>query len=59
MAHSLDTNSSINAIRRFVARRGQVEVIGSDNVTNLVRAEHELKEAIQGLDDAHIQDTLL
>ena len=35
-ADSLDTDSCINAIRRFVARRGQVQEVRSDNGTNLV-----------------------
>lgn len=59
VAHSLDTHSCINAVRRFIARRGQVKLIRSDNGTNLVRAERELREALQELDDVHIQDTFL
>ena len=42
VAHTLNTDSCINAIRRFVARRGTVETMTSDNGTNLVRAEREL-----------------
>lgn len=44
LAHSLNTDSCVNAIRRFIARRGTVKVMRSDNRTNLVRAERELKE---------------
>ena len=47
MAASLDTIAFINALRRFVARRGQVRVMRSDNGTNLVGGERELREAIQ------------
>ncbi|XP_026012642.1 uncharacterized protein LOC113014968 [Astatotilapia calliptera] len=36
VAHSLDTGSCINAIRRFICRRGQVKEIRSDNGTNFV-----------------------
>ena len=43
LACSLDTDSCINAIRRFVARRGPVKVIKSDKGTNLVGAERELR----------------
>ena len=43
---SLTTDSCINAIRRFLARRGPVEVIRSDNGTNLVGAEAELRREI-------------
>lgn len=42
VASSFDTDSCLNARRRFVARRGQVKVLRSDNGTNFVAAEHEL-----------------
>ena len=41
IASSLDTDSFINALRRFIARRGQVKVIYLDNGTHLVGAERE------------------
>ncbi|XP_062600652.1 uncharacterized protein LOC134262294 [Saccostrea cucullata] len=47
IAASLDTDSYINALRRFIARRGQVKKIRSDNGTNFVGAERELKKSIQ------------
>ncbi|KAI3364901.1 hypothetical protein L3Q82_001085 [Scortum barcoo] len=59
VAYSLDIHSCINAIRRFIARRGQVKLMRSDNGTNLVRAERELRDALKELDDVHIKDTLL
>ncbi len=34
VAYSLDTNSCINCIRRFMCRRGQVLHLRSDNGTN-------------------------
>jgi hypothetical protein len=43
VAATLDTDSFINALRRFIARRGQVNVIYLDNGTNLVGAEHYLE----------------
>jgi hypothetical protein len=46
IACSLDTDSCINAIRRFIARRGCVKIIYSDNGTNLVGAERELRREI-------------
>ena len=55
IAESLDTSSCINAIRRFVSRRGQVKEITSDNGTNLTGAERELRQAIQELDSQSIQ----
>lgn len=47
ISHSLDTDSCINALRRFVCRRGQVKEIRSDNGTNLVATEKELKQALK------------
>ena len=43
VAYSLDTGLCINAIRRFLSLRGSVETIRSDNGTNLVGAERELR----------------
>ena len=47
LAHSLDTDSCINALRRFIARRGKPETIRTDNGTNCVGSETELKKEIQ------------
>ncbi|XP_043969743.1 uncharacterized protein LOC122829340 isoform X2 [Gambusia affinis] len=58
IADSLDTDSCINAIRRFVCRRGQVTTMRSDNGTNFVAAERELREAIQQLDNERIERVL-
>ncbi|XP_055012690.1 uncharacterized protein LOC129409784 [Boleophthalmus pectinirostris] len=59
IAHSLDTDSCINAVRRFIARRGQVEVMRSDNGTNLVAAEHEICQAMKEWNQSQISDALL
>ena len=59
IAYSLDTDSCINAIRRFIARRGSVRSIRSDNGTNFVGAERELQEALQDLNDQRIHNSLL
>ena len=58
VASSLDTSSFINALRRFMARRGQVKELRSDNGTNFVGAERELKLAIEGWNLEQINDTL-
>ncbi len=58
IAHTLDTDSCVNAIRRFMCRRGQVSTISSDNGTNFVAAERELRDAIQQWNQNRIQDTL-
>lgn len=59
VAQTLNTDSCINAIRRFVARRGPIKVMRSDNGTNFVRAERELREDVQSLNNTQIQTTLL
>ena len=46
VAASLDTDSCINAIRRFIALRGKHVFIRSDNGTNLVGAQREMEEEI-------------
>ncbi|XP_043222567.1 uncharacterized protein LOC122381883 [Amphibalanus amphitrite] len=59
VANSLDTSSFINALRRFQARRGQVQYIRSDNGTNFVGAEHELREAVSNLNSEEVHNFLL
>ncbi|XP_072050041.1 uncharacterized protein [Amphiura filiformis] len=55
IAESLDTSSCINAIRRFIARRGPVKEITSDNGTNLVGANNEMRQALKELNEEDIQ----
>jgi len=57
-ANSLETDSFINALRRFIARRGPVCEIRSDQGTNIVGAERELKKALDELDHSAIQRNL-
>lgn len=59
MAYTLNTDSCINAIRRFLCRRGQVVQLRSDNGTNFVGAERELRKAVTELDHNKIQHALL
>ena len=54
VACSLETSSFIDALRRFMARRGKVELLQSDNGTNLVGACRELKEALNQLNDGRL-----
>ena len=46
VAHSLSTDSFIDALRRFFPRRGKVSHYYPDNGTNLVGGCRELREAI-------------
>ena len=57
-ANSLETDSILNALRRFIARRGPVREIRSDRGTNLMGAAKELKDAIKEMDDAKINEYL-
>ncbi|XP_074030342.1 uncharacterized protein [Leptinotarsa decemlineata] len=56
LAASLDTSSAILAIRRFMCRRGQPKEIITDNGTNFVGAERELKKWFQTLDQKKISE---
>lgn len=58
VASSLDTDSFISALRRFIARRGQVKLLRSDNGTNFVGAEREIKRAIQEWNTSQIENAL-
>nr|XP_033947601.1 uncharacterized protein LOC117452900 [Pseudochaenichthys georgianus] len=58
VAHTLDTDSCINALRRFMCRRGQVSLMRSDNGTNLVSADKELRAAMQQWNQANMQEAL-
>ncbi|XP_055923707.1 uncharacterized protein LOC129954075 [Eupeodes corollae] len=51
MVYSLNTSSCILAIRNFMARRGIPREFYSDNGTNFVGAERELREAIKEVDE--------
>ena len=59
VVHSMDTESFINALRRFISRRGRPEEIRSDNGGNFVKGERELREALQQWNQAQIHDYLL
>ena len=50
----LDADALIQAVRRFIARRGQVRSIRTDNGTNFIGAESELKKALDEMDNDKI-----
>ena len=54
MAYSLDTDSFINAFIRMTARRGTPTYVVSDNGTNFVGAERELRELLEKFDQDKI-----
>ena len=59
IASSLEADCFINVLRRFVNRRGSPKVIYSDNGTNFVGAEREIREAIEGWNQDQIRNQLL
>ncbi|XP_071093299.1 uncharacterized protein [Haliotis cracherodii] len=59
VAYSLDTDSCINALRRVMARRGQVKVIRSDNGTNFAESERELREELESWNKCQIHQEML
>ena len=56
VADNLDTSSCISAIRRFVARRGSIKELRSDNGTNFVGAKAELKSAFKEIDQDQLSN---
>ena len=58
LANALDADSFLMALRRFFARRGQPDAMFSDNGTNFVGGERELRESLQELDQTRISDEL-
>ena len=46
IVHSMDTESFLNALQRFMCRRGKPSEIWSDNGTNLVGANRELRNSM-------------
>ena len=54
VASTLESSSFIQALRRFLARRGPVREIRSDNGTNFVGARKELLQAIDEMDHEEI-----
>ena len=59
LAHTLDTHSCINAMMRFVCRRGPVSSMRSDNGTNFTGANKELKQSLAALNNGKIQGALI
>ena len=58
MSYSLDTDSFINAFTRMTSRRGTPTYVISDNGTNFVGAERELRKLVEALDaDRIMQET--
>ena len=59
VAHSMETDSFIQALRRFICRRGDVRELRSDRGTNFIGAENVLNKAVEEMDDDKIKADLL
>ena len=57
-ADTLDTDSFINSLYRFMARRGEPRLIRSDNGTNFVGAERELRKEMETWNQDRIQEAM-
>ena len=58
VAATLETDSFISALRRFVCRRGAIRQLRSDQGTNFVGARRQLKAALEELDHDKIRAEL-
>lgn len=59
VTNSLETDSYINALRRFICRRGPVRQMRSDNGSNFIGARRELKEALAEMDQNQVKQEML
>lgn len=59
VAQSMDTDSFVNSMHRFSARRGIPQVIRSNNGTNFAGGNKELREAIIEWNDGQIHEFML
>ena len=55
----MTTDSFLNALRRFICRRGPVRSITSDNGSNFIGAQAELKQCFTEMDHGKIKKMLL
>ena len=57
VANTMDTDSFIQALRRFIARRGNMRMLRTDNDTNLVGGQTEQSKAFQEMDHERISSS--
>jgi hypothetical protein len=59
LAYSLTTDSFLMALMRFISRRGPPKEMFSDNGTNFVGADNELRQVVQRVPHQQVGDSLL
>ena len=59
VVNTMSSDSFINALRRFIGRRGKPAEIFSDNGSNFIGAEKELREALAKFNDTAVARHLL
>ena len=57
--HSMDTHSFMSSFRRFAAKRGLLELVRSDNGTNFIAGNRELREAIEEWNEEQINEFMI
>ena len=58
VTHSMTADSVINALRRFICRRCQPHIVFSDNGSNIVGAEKELRIALKNFNHKYVEENL-
>ena len=59
LAKSLETDDFMVVLMRFLNRRGHVKEIRSDNGTNFVGADNEMKESLESMEHARLERDLM
>lgn len=59
VCHTMETDSFLNALRRFVCRRGPIRQLRADQGTNFIGARRELREALGEMDQEKVKSDLL
>ena len=59
ISNSLDTNSFLQAFSCFIARRSKPSEVWSDNGSNFVGADRELRNAVQQLESFEMHNAML
>lgn len=59
VACTMETDSFINFLRRFICRRGPIRQLRSDQGTNFIGARRELRKAISEMDQNQVQIEML